>query len=47
MVLVIVFGLVKRFELEFLLFFSEVGLDKTANEYWTEVSIPHVLSSEE
>lgn len=22
-------------------------LDKTANEYWTEVAIPHVLSSKE
>jgi hypothetical protein len=26
---------------------SEGCLDKTTNEYWTEVAIPHVLSSKE
>jgi len=27
--------------------FLEGRLDKTTNEYWTEVAIPHVLSSTE
>jgi len=31
----------------FALGFLEGCLDKTANEYWTEVAIPHVLSSKE
>jgi len=36
-------GLLRNLALDCL----EGRLDKTTNEYWTEVAIPHVLSSKE